>query len=163
MIRFAFLLLVGCSSVSVTTHSPSQDLELVGAFIYPFGFRWEEPAYRSFELSQRLVGSAIEVGGTAEVISDTLQKLSNDKVKIRVLHSGVGAITETDVLLASASNAIIVGFNVRPNAAAKDALFVATAGIWEDGEGRIIRPHRDQIKFVPRRPLAMGHLGSLSA
>ncbi len=55
-----------------------------------------------------------DVGGTAEVLTDTLQKLSNDKVKIRVLHSGVGAITETDVLLASASNAIIVGFNVRP-------------------------------------------------
>ncbi len=44
-----------------------------------------------------------DVGGTAEVLTDTLQKLSNDKVKIRVLHSGVGAITETDVLLASAS------------------------------------------------------------
>jgi len=55
-----------------------------------------------------------DVGGTAEVLTDTLQKLSNDKVKIRVLHSGVGAITETDVLLASASDAIIVGFNVRP-------------------------------------------------
>jgi translation initiation factor IF-2 len=55
-----------------------------------------------------------DVGGTAEVLTDTLQKLSNDRVKIRVLHSGVGAITETDVLLASASNAIIVGFNVRP-------------------------------------------------
>ncbi len=55
-----------------------------------------------------------DVGGTAEVLTDTLQKLSTDKVKIRVLHSGVGAITETDVLLASASNAIIVGFNVRP-------------------------------------------------
>jgi translation initiation factor IF-2 len=55
-----------------------------------------------------------DVGGTAEVLTDTLQKLSSDKVKIRVLHSGVGAITETDVLLASASNAIIVGFNVRP-------------------------------------------------
>ncbi len=55
-----------------------------------------------------------DVGGTAEVLTDTLQKLSNDKVKIRVLHSGVGAITETDVLLASASNAVIVGFNVRP-------------------------------------------------
>ena len=55
-----------------------------------------------------------DVGGTAEVISDTLQKLSSDKVRIRVLHSGVGAINETDVLLASASNAIIVGFNVRP-------------------------------------------------
>jgi translation initiation factor IF-2 len=61
-----------------------------------------------------------DVGGSAEVLSETLQKLSNDKVKVRVLHSGVGAINESDVLLASASNAIIVGFNVRPerNAAA---------------------------------------------
>lgn len=61
-----------------------------------------------------------DVGGTAEVLSDTLQKLSNEKVKIRVLHSGVGAITETDVLLASASNAIIVGFNVRPERTAQN-------------------------------------------
>jgi translation initiation factor IF-2 len=60
-----------------------------------------------------------DVGGTAEVLTDTLHKLSNDKVKIRVLHSGVGAITETDVLLASASNAIIVGFNVRPERTAQ--------------------------------------------
>lgn len=55
-----------------------------------------------------------DVAGSAEVISDTLQKLSNDKVRIRVLHSGVGAINESDVLLASASNAIVIGFNVRP-------------------------------------------------
>lgn len=55
-----------------------------------------------------------DVGGTAEVLSDTLEKLSNEKVKVRVLHSSVGAITETDVLLASASNAVIIGFNVRP-------------------------------------------------
>jgi translation initiation factor IF-2 len=60
-----------------------------------------------------------DVGGTAEVLSDTLQKLSTDKVKIRVLRSDVGAITESDVLLASASNAIIVGFNVRPDRAAQ--------------------------------------------
>ena len=60
-----------------------------------------------------------DVGGTAEVLTDTLQKLSTEKVKIRVLHSGVGAITETDVLLASASNAIIVGFNVRPERTAQ--------------------------------------------
>jgi translation initiation factor IF-2 len=61
-----------------------------------------------------------DVGGSAEVLSDTLQKLSNDKVRIRVLHAGVGAITEYDVLLASTSNAIVIGFNVRPerNAAA---------------------------------------------
>ncbi len=55
-----------------------------------------------------------DVSGTAEVLSDALQKLSTDKVKIRVLHSSVGAITETDVLLASASNAVVIGFNVRP-------------------------------------------------
>jgi translation initiation factor IF-2 len=61
-----------------------------------------------------------DVGGSAEVIGEALQKLSNEKVKVRVLHSGVGAINESDVLLASASNAIVVGFNVRPerNAAA---------------------------------------------
>jgi translation initiation factor IF-2 len=56
-----------------------------------------------------------DVGGSAEVLSDALQKLSTDKVKIRVIHSGVGAITETNVLLASASNAIVIGFNVRPD------------------------------------------------
>jgi translation initiation factor IF-2 len=55
-----------------------------------------------------------DVGGSAEVLTESLQKLSNDKVKIRVIHSGVGAINESDVLLASASNAIVIGFNVRP-------------------------------------------------
>ena len=55
-----------------------------------------------------------DVGGTAEVLADTLQKLSNEKIKIRVLRSAVGAITESDVLLAATSEAIIIGFNVRP-------------------------------------------------
>src|SRR5436190_2488425 len=55
-----------------------------------------------------------DVGGSAEVLSETLQKLTSDKVKVRVIHSGVGAINESDVLLASASNAIVIGFNVRP-------------------------------------------------
>ncbi len=55
-----------------------------------------------------------DVGGTAEVLSDTLQALSNEKIRVRVLRAGVGAITEDDVLLASASDAIIIGFNVRP-------------------------------------------------
>ncbi|MGH9497212.1 MAG: EF-Tu/IF-2/RF-3 family GTPase, partial [Candidatus Sulfotelmatobacter sp.] len=54
------------------------------------------------------------VGGSVEVLTDLLNKLSNEKVKIKVLRSGVGAITESDVLLASASNAVIIGFNVRP-------------------------------------------------
>lgn len=60
-----------------------------------------------------------DVGGTAEVLSDTLQQLSNEKVRVRVLHAGVGAITESDVLLASASEAIIIGFNVRPERSAE--------------------------------------------
>jgi translation initiation factor IF-2 len=55
-----------------------------------------------------------DVGGSAEVLTDSLQKLSNEKVHIRVLRAGVGAITESDVLLASTSNAIVIGFNVRP-------------------------------------------------
>jgi translation initiation factor IF-2 len=55
-----------------------------------------------------------DVGGTAEVLSDTLQKLSNEKIRIRVLRAAVGAITESDVLLATTSEAIIIGFNVRP-------------------------------------------------
>ena len=61
-----------------------------------------------------------DVGGSVEVLADTLQKLSTEKVKIKVLHTGVGAITETDVLLASASNAIIIGFNVRPERKAQE-------------------------------------------
>jgi translation initiation factor IF-2 len=56
-----------------------------------------------------------DVQGSAEVLSDTLTKLTDEKVKVRIIHSGVGAINESDVLLASASNAIIIGFNVRPD------------------------------------------------
>jgi translation initiation factor IF-2 len=59
-----------------------------------------------------------DVGGSAEVLADTLEKLSNDKVAIRVISRGVGAINERDVLLATASEAIIVGFNVRPEKSA---------------------------------------------
>jgi len=54
------------------------------------------------------------------VLADLLSKMSNDKVRIKVLRSGVGAITESDVLLASASNAIIIGFNVRPERKAQE-------------------------------------------
>ena len=61
-----------------------------------------------------------DVQGSVEVLADSLQKLSNDQVKVRVLRSGVGAITESDVLLASASNAIIIGFNVRPERKAQE-------------------------------------------
>jgi translation initiation factor IF-2 len=56
-----------------------------------------------------------DVQGSAEVLADTLAKLSDDRVKIRTIHTGVGAINESDVLLATASNAIVIGFNVRPD------------------------------------------------
>ncbi|MBV8632247.1 MAG: translation initiation factor IF-2 [Silvibacterium sp.] len=55
-----------------------------------------------------------DVQGSVQVLADSLQKMSTEKVRIKVIHSGAGAITESDVLLASASNAIIIGFNVRP-------------------------------------------------
>ena len=61
-----------------------------------------------------------DVQGSVEVLSDLLAKLSNDKVRLKVLRTGVGAITESDVLLASASNAIIIGFSVRPERKAQE-------------------------------------------
>jgi translation initiation factor IF-2 len=61
-----------------------------------------------------------DVQGSAEVLGDTLTKLTDERVKVRIIHSGVGAINESDVLLASASNAIIIGFNVRPDRNASD-------------------------------------------
>ena len=61
-----------------------------------------------------------DVQGSAEVLADTLGKLTDDKVKIRIIHSGVGAVNESDVLLASASNAIIIAFNVRPDRNAEE-------------------------------------------
>jgi len=61
-----------------------------------------------------------DVQGSAEVLADTLTKLSDEKVKIRIIHAGVGAVNESDVLLASASNAIVIAFNVRPDRNAED-------------------------------------------
>ncbi|MFM7841712.1 MAG: translation initiation factor IF-2, partial [Nitrospira sp.] len=55
-----------------------------------------------------------DVQGSAEALGNAVEKLSTDAVKLRVIHSGVGAITETDVMLASASRAIVIGFNIRP-------------------------------------------------
>ncbi len=69
---------------------------------------------REGEIKELNIILKTDVGGSAEVLSDTLQKLSNDKVRIRVLRSAVGAINESDVLLASTSDAIVIGFNVRP-------------------------------------------------
>jgi len=60
-----------------------------------------------------------DVNGSIEALSDSLMKLSNEEVKVRIIHRAVGAISESDVLLAQASGAIIIGFNVRPTSAAK--------------------------------------------
>ncbi|EKO37988.1 MAG: translation initiation factor IF-2, partial [Solidesulfovibrio magneticus str. Maddingley MBC34] len=61
-----------------------------------------------------------DVQGSLEAIADALKKLSTDKVKVNIIHAGAGAITESDVLLASASSAIIIGFNVRPTIKVKE-------------------------------------------
>ena len=61
-----------------------------------------------------------DVQGSVEAIKQSLVKLSNEEVVVKIIHGGVGAINESDVILASASNAIIIGFNVRPDATAKD-------------------------------------------
>ncbi len=62
-----------------------------------------------------------DVKGSAEAVKSSLEKLSNEEVKVNVIHTGVGGVTEGDVMLAAASNAIIVGFNVRPDKAALDS------------------------------------------
>ena len=62
-----------------------------------------------------------DVQGSAEAVKASLEKLSNDEVRVRVIHAGVGAINESDILLASTSNAIVIGFNVRPNELAQAA------------------------------------------
>lgn len=62
-----------------------------------------------------------DVQGTVEAVRQSLEKLGNEEIKVRVIHAGVGAITETDVMLASASGAIIIGFDVRPDPKAREA------------------------------------------
>lgn len=63
-----------------------------------------------------------DVQGSIEAISDSLTKLSTDEVKVKIVGSGVGGITETDATLAAASNAIVVGFNVRADASARKVI-----------------------------------------
>ncbi|MEG1875396.1 MAG: translation initiation factor IF-2, partial [Angelakisella sp.] len=62
-----------------------------------------------------------DVQGSVEAVKQSLEKLSNDEVRVKVIHSGVGAVSESDVMLAEASSAIIVGFNVRPDPVAKES------------------------------------------
>lgn len=62
-----------------------------------------------------------DVQGSVEAVKQSLEKLSNEEVRVKVIHGAVGAVSESDVMLANASNAIIVGFNVRPDPVAKDS------------------------------------------
>ena len=71
------------------------------------------------ELKELAIIVKADVQGSVEAVKDSLVKLSNDEVKVNVIHGGVGAINESDVMLAGTSGAIIVGFNVRPDAVAK--------------------------------------------
>ncbi len=84
-----------------------------------------------------------DVQGSAEVLADTLAKLTDEKVKIRIIHSGVGAVNESDVLLASASNAIIIAFNVRPD---RNAEGIATRERVEIRQHSVIYNVTDEMK-----------------
>jgi translation initiation factor IF-2 len=84
-----------------------------------------------------------DVQGSAEVLADTLAKLTDEKVKIRIIHSGVGAVNESDVLLASASNAIIIAFNVRPDRNAEE---IATRERVDIRQHSVIYNVTDEIK-----------------
>ncbi|MGL5380963.1 translation initiation factor IF-2 [Clostridium sp.] len=90
-----------------------------------------------------------DVQGSVQAIKQSLEKLSTDDVKVRVIHSGVGAITETDVTLATASNALLIGFNVRPD---------NNAGVIADRDGVDIKTYRiiyDAIEDVKSAMIGM--------
>ena len=87
-----------------------------------------------------------DVQGSVEVLTETLRKLSNEQVKVNVLHASVGAISTNDVLLASASNAIVVGFSVRPERSAADLA---------EKEGVEIRLHTIIYELIDEMKLAM--------
>jgi translation initiation factor IF-2 len=86
-----------------------------------------------------------DVQGSSEVLADTLAKLSDGKVKIRIIHSGVGAINESDVLLATASKAVIIGFNVKPD---KNAAEVADREEVDIRHHTVIYNVTDEIKLA---------------
>jgi translation initiation factor IF-2 len=84
-----------------------------------------------------------DVQGSAEVLADTLAKLTDQRVKVRIIHTGVGAINESDVLLASASDAVVIGFNVKPD---RNAAEVAEREEVEIRQHSVIYHVTDEIK-----------------
>lgn len=89
----------GCSSVTFVNHPPPQKLELVGAFVYPFGYRWEEPAYRSFELSQRLTDAAVAEAG------DTFSFYGPGEFKVMRIDDDAAWVASTALPLLTSSGA----------------------------------------------------------
>lgn len=73
------------------------------------------------EMKELAIVVKADVQGSVEAVRQSLEKLTNDEVRVRVIHGGVGAISKSDVMLANASNAIIIGFNVRPDPVARDS------------------------------------------
>ena len=98
-----------------------------------------------------------DVQGTCEAVRDSLEKLSTDEVKLKVLSSGVGAISETDIMLAKASQAIVLGFHVRPDPSARRA---------SDDAGVDVRTYTvimellDEVKAAMAGPAAAGPQGA---
>ena len=92
-----------------------------------------------------------DVQGSVEAVKASLEKISNDEVRVRVIHGGVGAINESDVMLAATSQAIIVGFNVRPDAAARDSAMRANVDM---RMYRVIYDAIDEIEAAMKGMLA---------
>ena len=92
-----------------------------------------------------------DVQGSAEAVKASLEKLTNEEVRVKVIHSGVGAINESDVMLAATSNALIVGFNVRPDSAARD--YAARANV-EMRTYRVIYDCLNEIEAAMKGMLA---------
>ena len=92
-----------------------------------------------------------DVQGSVEAVTQSLEKLSNDEVRVRVIHGGVGGIKESDVMLASASNAIIIGFNVRPDQTAEE---IATRDKVDIRTYRVIYDAIEEIETAMKGMLA---------
>ena len=92
-----------------------------------------------------------DVQGSVEAVTASLEKITNEEVRVRVIHGGVGAINESDVMLAATSNAIIVGFNVRPDNAARDSIARSKVDV---RMYRVIYDAIDEIKAAMKGMLA---------
>ena len=104
---------------------------------------------RAGEVKELPVVIKADVQGSVEVLNEMLPKLSNDQVKLKVIQASVGAVTESDVLLASASNAIIIAFNVRPERKAADLA---------QREGVDIRHAHDHLRVARRTAQGRGRI-----